>query len=91
LLKNFFENGPTEKQLNAAKKNIIAAFPLSFTSNRGILAIITNIAFYHRPLNYLDTYEKNVNAVTTEEVKKAFQKQIDLNKLVTVIVGNHTR
>src|SRR3990167_282157 len=87
LLKHFIENGPTEAQLEGAKKNLLGSFPLSLSSNDSILKAVTNIAFYHRPLNYFDTYQANVSAVTQDEVKKAFQKNIDVNKLVTVVVG----
>lgn len=87
LLKNYIENGPTETQLNAAKKNLTGSFPLSLSSNSSILSAVTNIAFYHRPLNYFDTYESTINSVSTSEVKKAFQRNIDVNKLVTVVVG----
>ncbi len=88
ILKNFIQNGPTEAQLVAAKKNMIAALPLALSSNSGILATMTNIAFYHRPLDFIDSYQKNVEAVTQDEVKNAFQKNVDVNRLVTVIVGS---
>jgi len=88
VLKKFIQEGPTESQLNAAKKNMIASLPLSLSSNHSILGLLTNIAFYHRPLNYLDTYQSKVDAVTTDQVKKAFQKNIDVDRLVTVVVGN---
>lgn len=87
LLKNFIESGPTKMQLDAAKKNLLGSFPLSLSSNQSILSAVTNIAFYHRPLHFFDMYQANVSGVTSDEVKKAFQKNIDVNKLVTVIVG----
>jgi zinc protease len=87
LLKQFIESGPTASQLVAAKKNLAGAFPLSLASNRGILNALTNVAFYHRPLNYFDTYVDNVNAVTADQVKRAFQKNIDVGKMATVVVG----
>jgi zinc protease len=87
ILKKFIDDGPTTKQLDAAKNNMIGGFPLSLSSNSAILAVVSNIAFYHRPLNYVDMYEKNMRAVTIDQVKKAFQKNIDVNKLVTIVVG----
>lgn len=87
ILKKFIETGPTQDELTAAKQNLIARFPLTLSTNSGILAVLTHIAFYHQPLNYLDVYAQNINAVTTEQVKNAFEKNIDPNKMATVIVG----
>ncbi|HLB55879.1 MAG TPA: pitrilysin family protein [Coxiellaceae bacterium] len=89
LLKKFIDEGPTAEQLNIAKQSMIHGFPLSLSSNSAILAVVSNIAFYHRPLNYLDMYEKNIDAVTSEQIKKAFQKNIDVDKLTTVVVGKN--
>lgn len=87
LLQKFIQQGPTQAQLNAAKKSLTASFPLAIASNRGILAVVTNIAYYGRPLDYLDTYSKNISRVTCASVKKAFQKTVHFNKMVTVVVG----
>jgi zinc protease len=45
------------------------------------------IGFYQLPLDYLDTFNKKVQAVTIADIKQAFQKRIDVDKMVTVIVG----
>lgn len=87
LLKQYVATGPTEAQLIAAKKNLVGAFPLSLASNRGILSAVTNVAFYHRPLSYFDTYVDQINAVTADQVKKAFERTVMTDKLVTVVVG----
>ena len=39
------------------------------------------------PLDYLETFNKNVNAVTLEKIKDAFKRRIDPGKMVTIIVG----
>ena len=45
------------------------------------------IAIYHLPNDYLQTYIDHINAVTTEEIKKAFQQVIAPDKLLEVAVG----
>ena len=45
------------------------------------------MAFYNYPLDYLDTFANQVNDVTIEKIKLAFQKRVDMNKFSTVIVG----
>ena len=86
-IRDFIEKGPTAKQLEDAKKNITGGFPLRFDSNRDILAYTGVIGFYKLPLNYLDTFSSKVEAVTTDEIRKAFQRRLKQDKMITVIVG----
>lgn len=87
LLRDFVKKGPTPQQLSAAKQNIIGGFPLNFISNEEILSQIVFLAFYHLPLNYFDTYRQKINAVTAEQIQKAFMQRIHLNALTTITVG----
>jgi len=86
-VKDFIQNGPTEKELQAAKSNMIGGFPLRLDSNKKIIEYISMMAFYNYPLDYLDTFADQVNAVTVQKIKAAFQKRVDMNKFSTVIVG----
>jgi len=45
------------------------------------------IGFYDLPLTYLDDYLKAVSAVTAGQVKDAFQRRIDPEGMVSVVVG----
>jgi zinc protease len=83
----FLKKGPTQAQLKAAQKNIIGSFPLQISTNRDILAQVTQIAFYHRPLNFLDTYTNHIQEVKRNMVKAAMQKAIKMDRLTTVVVG----
>jgi zinc protease len=87
----FIAEGPTAKELEAAKKNIIGGFPLRIDSNRKIHDYLAVIGFYRLPLTYLDDFTKNVERVTAEQVKAAFQRRIDPQRLVTVDVGASER
>lgn len=84
---DFIAQGPTVKELAAAKKNIIGGFPLRIDSNRKILENLAVIGFYRMPLTYLEDFTKNVERVTPEQVKAAFQRRIDPKRLATVVVG----
>ena len=86
-LADFIAQGPTAKELAAAKKNIIGGFPLRIDSNRKIHEYLALIGFYRLPLTYLDDFTKNVERVTAEQIRTAFQKRIDPNRMVTVVVG----
>ncbi len=86
-LANFIAKGPTEKELLAAKQNIIGGFPLRIDSNRKILDYLSIIGFYGLPLTYLDDFTRNVDSVTVAQVREAFARHIDPQAMATVIVG----
>ncbi|ASQ45105.1 M16 family metallopeptidase [Legionella clemsonensis] len=86
-LATFIENGPEEAELMAAKQYLTGSFPLSLASNSSIASMLLRIVFYHLPDNYLDTYVEKINAVSTSQIKQAFQKQVNLNNMLVVSVG----
>jgi len=90
-LGNFISQGPTDKELKAAKDNIIGGFPLRIDSNGKILSYLSVIGFYHLPLTYLDDFNKQVAKVTVAQVKDAFARRIAPDKLVEVVVGAGTK
>lgn len=83
----FIKEGPTAEELDASKKNITGGFPLRISSNKKIIDYIGMIGFYQLPMDYLDTFNERVQAVTIEDIKKAYQSRIHLDKMVTVMVG----
>jgi len=87
-LDNFMKNGVTEKELTAAKANIIGGFPMRIDSNSKILDYLSVIGFYKLPLNYLDEYNKKVASVTTAQIKDAFNRRLKPANFVTVVVGD---
>ena len=83
----FVKNGPSEKELEAAKKNLTGGFPLRIDSNSDIMGYLSMIGFYGLPLDYLQTYNDKIMAVTPEQIKEAFQRHLSTDKFVTVMVG----
>jgi len=88
VLKEFVSGGPTEEELIAAKQNIIGGFPLRIDSNSKILSFLAMIGFYNLPLTYLTDYLAAVEAVTADQIKQAFQRRIQPEGMVAVIVGS---
>ncbi|MBM3350212.1 MAG: insulinase family protein [Betaproteobacteria bacterium] len=87
-LDKFIQHGVTEVELKAAKSNIIGGFPMRIDSNNKILDYLNVIGFYKLPLNYLDTYNSNIEKVTAAQIKNAFARRIKPEQFVTVIVGD---
>nr|WP_260306275.1 pitrilysin family protein [Variovorax sp. Sphag1AA] len=87
VLAKFVAEGPTEAELKAAKDNLIGGFPLLLDSNRKLLGNVANIAWYDLPLDYLETWTARMNAITVADVKAAFARKLQPERMVTVIVG----
>jgi zinc protease len=86
-LRRFIAEGPSDAELKQAQNNIVLGFPLRIDSNRKILDFVGVIGFYDLPLTYLEDYPRAVSRVTAAQVRDAFRRRVDPDKLVTVIVG----
>ncbi len=87
VLGNYLKNGPTEKELKAAKDNLIGGFALRIDNNRKILSHIAAIGYYGLPLDYLDTWTAKVNKVSVADIRRAFNRKLEMEKLTTIVVG----
>lgn len=87
ILKDFVEKGPSQKELDAAKKNLVGGFPLQISSNSDIVDQLMLISFYNFPLDFLDKYRENVTKVTRAQVRAAFQKHIQPDNIAVITVG----
>jgi zinc protease len=87
VVKDFVANGPTETELKAAKDNLIGGFALRIDSNRKLLDNISGIAWNRLPLDYLDTWTQQVDKVTVADIKAAFARKLQPEKMVTVVLG----
>ncbi|MBL1142179.1 MAG: insulinase family protein [Proteobacteria bacterium] len=87
-INHYIESGPLEEELIASKKNITGGYPLRIDSNSKILNYVVAIAYYKLPLDYLETFNANVDAVTVEQIKDAFKRRLTPENFVTVMVGS---
>ncbi len=84
---DFVASGPTEAELKAAKDNLVGGFALRIDSNRKLLGNLAGIAWNDLPLDYLDTWTRQVEKVTVADIKAAFARKLQPEKMVTVILG----
>ena len=87
-LAEYVKEGPRKDELEASISNITGSFPLSLDSNSKLLGSLAMMAFYDLPKNYLDSYIDNIRKVDRKDVKAVLADRIDVNNMVTVIVGN---
>lgn len=87
VLARFVREGPTEAELKAAKDNLVGGFALRLDSNRKLLDNVANIAWNGLALDYLDTWTQAVEKVTLADIRSAFARKLQPEKMVTVVVG----
>ncbi len=87
-LAEYVQEGPHKDELEASISNITGSFPLSLDSNSKLLGSLAMMAFYDLPHDYLDSYLDNIRKVDRKDVKAVLADRIDINNMVTVIVGN---
>ncbi|WP_066255294.1 M16 family metallopeptidase [Hydrogenophaga flava] len=87
VVRRFVADGPTEAELQAAKDYLVTGFALRFDSNRKLLDNVANIAWNGLPLDYLESWTRRVDAVTTADIRRAFARVLQPERMVTVVVG----
>jgi zinc protease len=83
----FILNGPTQAELEAAKANLMNGYPLRIDNNRKLLDNVSSIAWNNLPLDTMDMWTKQVEAVSLEQVKTAFQKYLAMDRMKIVVLG----
>lgn len=81
------EEGVTAEELDAAQKYLTGSYPLRFDSNGAIASIMAGLQFANLPLDYINTRNDLVNAVTVEDINRVAARLLQPDKLQVVIVG----
>jgi zinc protease len=87
ILTDYLANGPTQKELDEAKREMVGSFPLTTASNADIVGQLGSMGFYNLPLTYLDDFMSEVQGLSVEQVKAAMAKHLATDKLVIVTAG----
>lgn len=87
VLERFVTEGPTEAELKAAKDHLVGGFALRIDSNRKLLENVANIAWNNLPLDYLDSWTRQVEKVTVADIKAAFGRKVQPGRMGVVTVG----
>ena len=86
-LREFTANGPAAQTLEEARQNITGGFALDLAGNGKLASALSGIAFYGLPLDYLQNYIGMMNGISLEQVKATWQRHVQPDRLITVIVG----
>ena len=83
----FIVDGPTPSELTAAKANLMNGYPLRIDNNRKLLDNVSSIVWNDLPLDTMEIWTKQVEAVTLEQVKTAFEKYLAMDRMKVVVLG----
>jgi zinc protease len=85
-MKDFADNGASDKELADAKTYITGSFPLAFSSNSGIVTQLNSFQRVGLPIDYIAKRNALINAVTVDDVKRVAKRLFNADKM-TILVG----
>jgi zinc protease len=81
------EKPATKEEVEDAKQYLLGSLPFRFTTLSGIATQLMAAERFGLGFDFLDKYEKEVAAVTPEDVLKVAEKYLDPKTLTIVAVG----
>lgn len=81
------EKGITEEELEAAKTYLTGAYPLRFDGNGPIATILVAMQVDDLPIDYIDTRNSKVEAVTLGDIQRVAKRLLKPEDLHFVVVG----
>ena len=87
ILQQYLQEGPTQKELDDAKREIAGSFPMSTASNADIVGQLGAIGFYDLPLTQLEDFMAQVQAQTVDSVRVAMQQHLSPQAMLIVSAG----
>lgn len=86
-LKRMSDDGPTAEELENAKQYLIGSYALRFDTNTKIAQQLLGIQLDNLGVDYIETRNQQIAAVTIEDVKRAAKRILDVDNLIVTVVG----
>ncbi|RXS98089.1 insulinase family protein [Silvibacterium dinghuense] len=80
----------TDAELQSAKDQLLNSFIFRVDSKDKVLTEASTLEFYGYPADFLEKYQKAIEAVTTADLARVAKKYIDPSKLAILVVGNQS-
>ena len=77
----------SDDELADAKSFLIGSLPLSMESSDSIADAMLDVAFYHLGLDYLERLQEQIHALTTEDLQRAAQKYLNVDRMAIAVAG----
>ena len=90
LLREFIEQGPTQAELQVARKQLAGQLLRDVAQNKLLAALLTQITQQRQPADFLGSCIERLARLTPADVRAVMQRQLDLSQAVRVSVGPPT-
>ena len=87
-LKRMAEKGPTKEELENARRYLTGSYPLRFDTSSKIASQLLWIQMDNLGIDYIDTRNRKIQAVTLEQIKSVAKRLLHPERLIITIVGN---
>ena len=87
LLRDFIGHGPTQTELDLARKQLAGHLLRGVAQNKSLAALLTELAHQNQPVDHLNTYIERIGRLTPEDIRTVMQRRLDLSHKVLVSVG----
>ncbi|MNE11579.1 Peptidase M16 inactive domain protein [compost metagenome] len=87
LFRAYLTEGPTEQELDDAKRYLAAAMALNFGDNESTLKRLRTMANHGLPADYYAKLQTQYQQMTLDQVKQTMAKHFDPEGLVYITVG----
>lgn len=87
VLRRFSREGPSDEELQQAQRALVLGHALKLDTNRKVADQVAALAWAELPLDELATWPQRVQALTRQDLLRAWRRVIDPERLVTVVVG----
>ncbi|MGH7125587.1 MAG: M16 family metallopeptidase [Stellaceae bacterium] len=85
--KRFRDDGPTQAELDGAKKYLIGSFPLSLDTTSRLAGLLVSLQVEKLGMDYIEHRAALLSAVTIDDVRRVAKRLLDPDRLRIVIVG----
>ncbi|HCY77535.1 MAG TPA: peptidase M16 [Ignavibacteriales bacterium] len=83
-----YRNGISAEDLKFTKDALIKSNALRFETIGALRGMLSQIAWYNLPFNYIQDQEKQISDMTIEQHKSLAQKYINPDKMIYLVVGD---
>ena len=82
---------PTEAELQGIKNYLVGIYVLQNSSRSGVIGQLESVNYNELAADYLDTYVRNLSAVTPADVSEMAKKYLLPAKMTMVVVGDKSK
>ncbi|WP_337872488.1 pitrilysin family protein [Ignavibacterium sp.] len=83
-----YRNGISAEDINFTKNSLLKSNALRFETLGALRGMLSQIAKYNLPFDYIKNQEKQIQQMTADEHKKLAQKYLQPDKMIYLIVGD---